>query len=112
MIIQMTQEENGSLLASTIFLSSEHIKDDGIYLLENGEDGLIYIGNMANQDTLQQLFGVSSVEGLPSQVPSFLLDFYLSLASTSFSFLAIFFQSRIFVMITDATNTYANLSII
>ncbi|KAG6535448.1 hypothetical protein ZIOFF_000421 [Zingiber officinale] len=63
-----TKEENGSLLASTIFLSSEHIKDDGIYLLENGEDGLIYIGNMANQDTLQQLFGVSSVEGLPSQL--------------------------------------------
>lgn len=76
----MMQEENGSLLASTIFLSSEHIKDDGIYLLENGEDGLIYIGNMVNQDTLRQLFGVSSVEELPSQVPFFIsLSFLLTI---------------------------------
>lgn len=83
----MLQEENGSLLASTIFLSSEHIKDDGIYLLENGEDGLIYIGNMVNQDTLQQLFGVSSVEGLPSQVPVFISLCFLLIIGLYFIFL-------------------------
>lgn len=83
----MMQEENGSLLASTIFLSSEHIKDDGIYLLENGEDGLIYIGNMVNQDTLQQLFGVSSVEGLPSQVPVFISLCFLLIIGLYFIFL-------------------------
>ncbi|WOL14443.1 protein transport protein Sec24-like [Canna indica] len=64
-----TKEDDGSLLGSHIPLSSEHITDDGIYLLENGEDGLIYVGNMVNPDTLQQIFGVSSVDGLPSQVP-------------------------------------------
>ncbi|THU46580.1 hypothetical protein C4D60_Mb09t06430 [Musa balbisiana] len=63
-----TKEDDGSLLALYIPLSSEHINDDGIYLLENGEDGLIYIGNMVNPDTLQQIFGVSSVDGLPSQL--------------------------------------------
>lgn len=62
------QEEDGSLLSSTIPLSSEHINDDGIYLLENGEDALIYIGNMVNLDTVQQLFGVTSVDAIPSQV--------------------------------------------
>jgi protein transport protein SEC24 len=27
-------------------LNSENIREDGIYLLENGEDGLIYVGNI------------------------------------------------------------------
>ncbi|URD93670.1 protein transport protein Sec24-like [Musa troglodytarum] len=62
------KEDDESLLPPSIPLSSEHINDDGIYLLENGEDGLIYIGNMANPETLQQIFGVSSVDGLPSQL--------------------------------------------
>ncbi|KAG1331481.1 Protein transport protein Sec24-like [Cocos nucifera] len=63
-----SKEDDGSLLSATIPLSSEHINDDGIYLLENGEDGLIYVGNMVNPDTLQQLFGVSSVDGIPTQL--------------------------------------------
>ncbi|XP_008810270.2 protein transport protein Sec24-like At4g32640 [Phoenix dactylifera] len=63
-----SKEDDGSLLSATIPLSSEHINDDGIYLLENGEDGLFYVGNMVNPDTLQQLFGVSSVDGVPTQL--------------------------------------------
>ncbi|WOL01376.1 protein transport protein Sec24-like [Canna indica] len=63
-----TREDDGSLLSSNIPLSSEHINDDGIYLLENGEDGLIYVGSMASPETLQKIFGVSSVDGLPSQL--------------------------------------------
>ncbi|KAG5244951.1 protein transport protein [Salix suchowensis] len=44
---------------------------DGIYLLENGQDGSIYIGNSVNSDILQKLFGISSVSEIPTQVPSF-----------------------------------------
>jgi protein transport protein SEC24 len=47
------------------------VSEDGIYLLENGQDGLIYIGNSVNSDTLQKLFGISSVAEIPTQVPSF-----------------------------------------
>ncbi|XP_042467740.1 protein transport protein Sec24-like At4g32640 isoform X2 [Zingiber officinale] len=68
-IHDLTAKENdGSLSSSNIPLSSEHINDDGIYLLENGEDCLIYVGNMVNPDTLQKLFGVTSVDGLPTQL--------------------------------------------
>lgn len=61
------------LIPPTIPLSSEHVSDDGIYLLENGDDGLIYIGNSVNPEVLRQLFGISSVEEIPSQVVDSLL---------------------------------------
>lgn len=48
-------------------LSSEHLEDSGIYLLENGDDCLIYIGNSVDPNVMQQLFGISSVEEVPSQ---------------------------------------------
>lgn len=62
------QDDDGSVISATIPLSSEHTSEEGIYLLENGEDCLIYIGNMVNPDILQELFGTSSVDGIPSQV--------------------------------------------
>lgn len=49
-------------------LSSEHISDTGIYLLENGEDCLIYVGNSADPNVIHQLLGISSVEEIPAQV--------------------------------------------
>ncbi|XP_010929766.3 protein transport protein SEC24 C [Elaeis guineensis] len=64
----VSKEDDGSLLSATIPLSSEHVNDDGIYLMENGEDAVIYVGNMVNPDTLQQLFGVSSADGIPTQL--------------------------------------------
>ncbi|KAJ6801478.1 protein transport protein Sec24-like [Iris pallida] len=63
-----SKQDDDSIISSTIPLSSEHIMDDGIYLLENGEDCLIYVGNMVNPDILQQIFGTPSVEGIPSQL--------------------------------------------
>ncbi|KAF8377055.1 hypothetical protein HHK36_030427 [Tetracentron sinense] len=63
----ISKEADGSLIPSTIPLSSEHITDDGIFLLENGEDGLIYIGNMVNPDILQKIFGISFVNEIPTQ---------------------------------------------
>lgn len=49
-------------------LASEHVSDDGIYLLENGEDCLIYVGNLVDSGILQQLFGVGTADALPTQV--------------------------------------------
>jgi protein transport protein SEC24 len=55
-------------------LNSENVHEDGIYLLENGEDGLFYVGNMVNPVTLEQVFGVSSVAALPVQVSLFMVS--------------------------------------
>lgn len=58
----------GDLIPPTIPLSSEHVNDDGIYLLENGEDCLIYVGGSVDRDLVQQLLGITSLEEAPSQV--------------------------------------------
>jgi protein transport protein SEC24 len=63
-----TRDDNDSLVPSPLMLNSENVHEDGIYLLENGEDGLIYVGNMVNPVTLEQVFGVSSVAALPVQL--------------------------------------------
>ncbi|WCJ18657.1 Sec23/Sec24 protein transport family protein [Euphorbia peplus] len=68
-----TQEGNDTLIPQALPLSSEHVSDDGIYLLENGQDGLIYIGNSVSSSMLQQLFGISSVDEIPAQ---FVLQLY------------------------------------
>jgi protein transport protein SEC24 len=62
-----------SVLPSSLPLSSEHIDNSGVFLLENGEDALIYAGKAVSADVLQQLFGVSSVDEIPDQ---FLLQDY------------------------------------
>ncbi|KAI3802852.1 hypothetical protein L1987_30997 [Smallanthus sonchifolius] len=56
-----------TIIPPHIPLSSEHVSDDGIYLLENGEDCLIYVGNSVDPDITQKLFGFSSVGEMPSQ---------------------------------------------
>lgn len=68
-----SEEADQSFNPSTIPLSSEHVNDDGIYLLENGEDGFIYVGTSVNSDILQQLFGVPSLNEISTQ---FLLQQY------------------------------------
>ncbi|KAE8653862.1 Protein transport protein Sec24-like [Hibiscus syriacus] len=55
------------VLPPIIPLSSEHVRDDGIYLLENGEDALIYFGSSVDSSILQQLFGFTSVVDIPTQ---------------------------------------------
>ncbi|XP_047315997.1 protein transport protein Sec24-like At4g32640 [Impatiens glandulifera] len=62
-----SKEMDGSLVPPVIPLSSEHVQDDGIYLLENGIDCLIYIGNSVNPDITRQLFGISSPDEIPTQ---------------------------------------------
>ncbi|XVF36916.1 hypothetical protein REPUB_Repub19eG0100300 [Reevesia pubescens] len=62
-----SKEGDESVLPPIIPLSSEHVSDDGIYLLENGEDALIYSGSLVDSSILQQLFGFSSVDEVPTQ---------------------------------------------
>ena len=61
-------QDGDSTPGTPIPLSSEHVSEEGIYLLENGEDCLIYVGNLVDRDILQQLFGISSVDEIPAQV--------------------------------------------
>ena len=63
-------------MPSAIPLSSEHVTDDGIFLLENGEDALIYIGNSVDPETLRKLFGISSVDEISTQVIWFPSKFF------------------------------------
>lgn len=64
------QEDEESVIPSFLPLSSEHISDDGIYLLENGHDCLIYVGDSVNPDIVRKLFGVSTVDEIPTLVIS------------------------------------------
>ncbi|KAL3655073.1 Protein transport protein Sec24B [Castilleja foliolosa] len=61
------KELDDSIIPSPIPLNSEHLSDEGIYLLENGEDCLIYVGNSVQTNILQKLFGISSVEEISNQ---------------------------------------------
>ncbi|OQU83439.1 hypothetical protein SORBI_3005G114800 [Sorghum bicolor] len=63
-----SRDDDDSLVPSPLMLNSENVQEDGVYLLENGEDGLIYVGNMVNPGTLEQIFGVSSLAALPVQL--------------------------------------------
>ncbi|KAB2617882.1 transport protein Sec24-like [Pyrus ussuriensis x Pyrus communis] len=65
--LESKKEGDESLIPPVIPLSSEHVSDKGSYLLENGEDCLIYIGNLVDPGILQQLFGITSADGLPTQ---------------------------------------------
>ncbi|WVZ51990.1 hypothetical protein U9M48_003086 [Paspalum notatum var. saurae] len=38
-----SRADDDSIIPSPLMLNSENVQDDGIYLLENGEDGLIYL---------------------------------------------------------------------
>ncbi|KAM7475291.1 hypothetical protein LguiB_022534 [Lonicera macranthoides] len=62
-----SKDLDGSRLAPAIPLSSEHVSEDGIYLLENGEDCLIYVGNSVDPNIMQQLLGISSLDNIPTQ---------------------------------------------
>ncbi|KAH9751542.1 hypothetical protein KPL71_014333 [Citrus sinensis] len=64
-----SEEADGSLTTPIIPLTSEHITEDGIFLLENGEDALIYIGDRVNSYILDQLFGIPNTLNVVSNFP-------------------------------------------
>ncbi|XP_006663994.3 protein transport protein Sec24-like CEF [Oryza brachyantha] len=61
-----SRSDDDSLIPTPLTLNSENTLDSGIYLLENGEDGFVYVGNAVNPATLEQIFGVSSLAGAPN----------------------------------------------
>lgn len=60
----MQEDLGGAILPPTLSLSSENLEHDGIYLLENGEDALLYVNLQASREVLHQLFGVQSIDEL------------------------------------------------
>lgn len=83
------QEDQESVIPSFLPLSSEHISNDGIYLLENGHDCLIYVGDSVSSDILQRLFGFATVDEIPTLVLSslsFSSVFWFSIDSWSVKF--------------------------
>ncbi|XP_073136765.1 protein transport protein SEC24 B-like isoform X2 [Henckelia pumila] len=61
------KESDNIVIPTSVPLSSEHISDEGVYLLENGEECLIYVGNSVQPNILQKLFGITSIEDISSQ---------------------------------------------
>ncbi|MCO5596334.1 hypothetical protein L7F22_050395 [Adiantum nelumboides] len=58
----LSQKEIGDgNLPSPLHLSSENLENEGVFLLETGEDAYIYAGKGVSSETLFQLFGVQSV---------------------------------------------------
>eukprot|EP00271_Cylindrocystis_brebissonii_P012807 TRINITY_DN3230_c0_g1_i1.p1 TRINITY_DN3230_c0_g1~~TRINITY_DN3230_c0_g1_i1.p1 ORF type:complete len:1229 (+),score=266.22 TRINITY_DN3230_c0_g1_i1:375-4061(+) len=51
-------------LPAGMSLSSEKLDQDGLFLLENGEDAMLWVANGARPDMVQQLLGVPSVEAI------------------------------------------------
>ena len=49
------------MLPETLYLSSENLSSEGIFLLEAGEDAFIYAGKAVSPEALYQLFGVHTV---------------------------------------------------
>nr|KAJ0207773.1 hypothetical protein LSAT_V11C500280400 [Lactuca sativa] len=66
-LLSKETDGSGSVIPPPIPLSSEHVSDEGIYLLENGEDCLVYVGSSVDPDVTQKLFGISSVGEIPTQ---------------------------------------------
>ncbi|CAO2841330.1 unnamed protein product [Amaranthus hypochondriacus] len=63
----VSRESDSSIIPFVIPLSSEHVNDEGIYLLENGEDALVYVGNSVDPSILQSVFGTTSIDEVPIQ---------------------------------------------
>ncbi|KAL2929877.1 hypothetical protein RDABS01_035287, partial [Bienertia sinuspersici] len=76
------KEMDGSAIPPSIPLSSEHVNDEGIYFLENGDDALVYVGSSVDPNILQSLFGTTSVDEIPVQ---FVLQQYDNALSKKFN---------------------------
>ena len=57
--IQLPQAGSERPCMDALSLSSEKLEPDGVYLLENGVDALVYIGKEAPSAVVQDLLGAS-----------------------------------------------------
>lgn len=60
-----SKDVGDNILPPTLHLSSENLENEGVFLLETGEDAFIYAGKAVSPDILSQLFGVQSVNEIP-----------------------------------------------
>ncbi|EPS72258.1 hypothetical protein M569_02500 [Genlisea aurea] len=56
-----------SVIPPPLPLLSSEISNEGIYLLENSEECLIFVGSSVSPKVVQQLFGSSSLDDVPDQ---------------------------------------------
>ena len=57
------------LLPKVLSLTVDHLSSNGVYLLDNGVDFFVWVGRSADQNTVNSLFGVPSLENVdPTQV--------------------------------------------
>ena len=60
---------NRILLPKVLNLSVDRLSSDGIYLLDNGVDMFMWVGREADQNIVNSLFGVPSLDNVdPGQV--------------------------------------------
>merc|ERR1719387_2904308 len=60
-----THDENGAVMMPPMLnLTSESMTQDGVYLLENGEEILMWIGRAVSPNWLQAVFGIPAIEQL------------------------------------------------
>merc|ERR1712224_365823 len=59
------QDENGKVnLPGMLHLTCQSINSDGVYLLENGESLIMWIGRAVSPNFLERVFGVQSIDQL------------------------------------------------
>lgn len=73
-----SQNEQGYFtLPSAVTLSSEHLSRNGLFLMEDSQQMLLWLGRDYPSDNLQQLFGVPSLDGVDLNAVCYSLSLYL-----------------------------------
>lgn len=65
----MDRPQNAMPVPDKLWLSAERLDPEGLFLLENGFEAFLFVGKAVHSDTLQELFGVPSLEGGDPQRP-------------------------------------------
>ncbi|KAJ6246006.1 sec24-related protein [Anaeramoeba flamelloides] len=66
-IDQLNTNSNQPQFPNRLSLTLQNLTTDGIFLLANGIEIYIYIGEQANEQLLNQLFGIEDIFNVPSQ---------------------------------------------
>jgi protein transport protein SEC24 len=69
-------------LPPSLNLSSEKLDRNGAYLLEDGQSITMWIGRGINPQFLQQVFGISTIDGVDTTKASNIIDEFVSKSIT------------------------------
>jgi protein transport protein SEC24 len=62
-LLELTPDQ---VLPPRIRLSQEFLEQHGLYLLDNGSQLLLWVGNMIDPEVLSKIFGVAQISALPA----------------------------------------------